>query len=57
MIICERINTSNDSNVKPQTLTTITTHFNHTSNNGSMINKLVIGTTRQMEIKIMEQRK
>ena len=57
MIICESINTSNNSNVKPQTLTTITTQFNHTSNNGSTINKLVIGTTRQMEIKIMEQRK
>lgn len=57
MIICESINTSNNSNVKPQTLTTITTHFNHTSNNGSTINKLVIGTTRQMEIKIMEQLK
>ena len=54
MIMCESINTSNNSNVKPQTLTTITTHINHTSNNGSTINELVIGTTRQMEIKIME---
>ena len=42
---------------EPHALTAITTHINHTSNKGSTINKLATGTTRQMEIKIIEQRK